>query len=97
MGGGGAQPCNILVVKCNDWVAVFHFYPSDSPSKTLGKFLFPKGCKAIICGGDDSTDSNCLGDELVKAVGSNGIKLDGVSPNSGCGVLANGNWFQHGD
>jgi RHS repeat-associated protein len=96
VGGGGAGPCNLLVVKCSDFVAVFHFTVGDSPSGTLGMFSWPSGCSAIICGGDDSGQSNCLGDKAKSAAKAAGLDVLGVSGHSGCGVDAAGNWWQHG-
>ena len=100
VGGGGADPCNILVVKCQDsgFVAVFHFDPIDSPSRTLRMFSWPSGCSAIICGGKDSIPaSNCLGDAVKSAANAAGLNVVGVSGNSACGVLADGTWWQHGN
>ncbi len=97
VGGAGALPCNILVVKCPGFVGVFHFSVGDSPSSTLGKFSWPSGCSAIICGGDDSGQSNCLGDDVKSAAKTAGLSVVGVSGNSGCGVDANGNWYQYGN
>ena len=97
VGGGGAGPCNILVVKCPDFVGVFHFTVGDSPSGTLGMFSWPSGCSAIICGGDDTAQSNCLGDAVKSAANAAGLNVVGVSGNSGCGVSADGKWWQHGN
>ncbi len=97
VGGGGAGPCNILVVKCPGFVGVFHFTVGDSPSGTLGMFSWPSGCSAIICGGDDTGQSNCLGDGVKSAANAAGLNVVGVSGNSGCGVDADGNWWQHGN
>jgi RHS repeat-associated protein len=101
VGGGGAQPCIILVIKCKNLVAVFHFNTKDDPQRTLKNFTWPKDCRAMICGGDDTDQSNCLGDDVEEAVNDMGIKLDGVSGNSACGVSPDGNngkwkWWQHG-
>lgn len=96
VGASGAQPCIIVVVKCKDLVAVFHFGIADDPFTTLNNFSWPSGCKAIICGGDNTDMSNCLGVAAQNAVLAVGLKLDGVSGNSACGVDSNGNWWQHG-
>jgi len=96
VGGGGAGPCHILVVKCPGFVAVFHFSVGDSPSRTLSKYSFPSGCSSIICGGDDSGQSNCLGDDVISAARTHGLNVVGVSGNSGCGVDASGDWYQYG-
>jgi RHS repeat-associated protein len=97
VGGGGAGPCNLLVVKCPGFVAVFHFTVGDSPCTTLGRFTWPSGCSSIICGGDDSGQSNCLGDGVKSCANAAGLNVVGVSGNSGCGVDENGNWWQHGN
>jgi RHS repeat-associated protein len=97
IGTGGAGSCNALIVKCPNFVSVFHFTVGDSPSGTLGRYSWPTGCEAIICGGDNSDQSNCLGDDVNNAAKKAGIKVVGVSGNSGCGVDANGNWYQYGN
>jgi RHS repeat-associated protein len=97
VGGGGAGPCHLLVVKCPDFAAVFHFTVGDSPSGTLGRFTWPSGCSAIMCGGDDSGQSNCLGDEVKSAAKTAGFALMGVSGNSGCGLGVDGSWWQYGN
>jgi hypothetical protein len=100
VGGGGALTCSVLVVKGiangTPFVAVFHFTAGDSPGPTLQKFKWPKGCNAIMCGGNETPQSNCLADDVLAAAKSAGIDVVGVSENSGCGVNANGNWYQWG-
>jgi RHS repeat-associated protein len=97
VGGGGAAPCHVLVVKCADTITVFHFKPGDNPSSTLAAYSW-SGCSAIMCGGDGTDVSNCLGDDVLSAAtGSVGITLVGVSGAEGCGVDASGNWYQFPD
>ncbi len=53
-----------------------------------------KGCSAIVCGGDDSRESNCLADYVLQAIRQNMIQLVGVSGASGCGVNPDGTWYE---
>ena len=48
IGGGGATPCIIVVIKCNDRFAVFHFTPGDEAYGTLGRYKWPSGCEALV-------------------------------------------------
>ena len=98
IGGGGAGTCILLVVKCQGSVSVFHFTAGDAPGATFDQTSWPSGCNAIICGGDGREEqSNCLGDDVMASVKRRGINVVGVSGNSGCGVDANGNWYQYGN
>ena len=80
---------------------MFHFTAGDDPScslhplvgRGLGHRLNWLGCTAIICGGDDSRESNCLADEVLAALYGEGIEVEGVADNSACGVNADGNWY----
>ena len=94
IGGGGAGPCIILVVKCPGSIRVFHFSVGDSPLATLRRFAWDKGCAAIICGGDDEGQSNCLADDVIDSAANVGINIVGVSGASGCGVTAEGDWYE---
>lgn len=97
VGGSGAATCHVLVVKCQGSVSVFHFSVGDDPDATLEQFNWPSDCEAIMCGGNDEPQSNCLGDDVVDAAEHHGLTLVGVSGNSGCGVDANGDWCQFGN
>jgi hypothetical protein len=98
VGGGGAQTCIVLVIRCKGIVAVYHFSVGDEPGYTLSRYSWPKQppCDAIICGGDNSDQSNCLADDVIEAAKTHGFNLVGVSGNSGCGVDATGKWFEFG-
>jgi hypothetical protein len=89
----GAGPCHLLIVKCKDNVTVFHFSVLDSPSKSLKLFTWPSGCTAIVCGGEEVKQSNCLGDDVLSSAAEAGIAVVGVSEKSGCGVSDNGDWW----
>ncbi|MSR58314.1 MAG: hypothetical protein EXS05_11670 [Planctomycetaceae bacterium] len=92
IGGGGASPCAILIIKCPEGTAVIHFTPGDNPAHTLNQFRWD-GCRAIMCGGDDSKESNCLGDDVVSAAKARGLPIVGISGGSGCGVDGEGKWY----
>lgn len=95
IGGGGANGCYMLIVKCPSFVATFHFTVGDNPGAALGKFTWPSGCSAIMCGGDPTEkQSDCLGTDLKSAAGAAGLSVVGVSAATGCGVDASGNWIQ---
>jgi hypothetical protein len=99
MGTGGCGPCIALIVKCKKGVAVFHFTAGDAPCCSLGvgwdgkPILDWLDCTGIICGGDDSRESNCLADEVVHCAIIAGIKLKGVSGKSACGLNPDGSWY----
>ncbi|WP_197455952.1 RHS repeat protein [Stieleria neptunia] len=95
IGSGGALPCINTIIKCDDVVAVFHFTTGDDPSATLGNFDWRgNGCSAIICGGNDEDQSNCLAKEVMDSLSKYGIPLDGVSSLGACGVTPEGGWYQ---
>ena len=97
VGSAGAGPCIILVVKCPEFVAVFHFTSGDSPGGTLRRFSWPSGCSSIMCGFNDDGDTNCRRKDVKSAANAAGLNVVGVSGNSGCGVDADGNWWQWGN
>ncbi len=100
IGGGGAAPCAIAVIKCSDGAAVYHFSSGDNPlwslgwSSVVGSTGDWSGCEAIVCGGDDSNESNCLHDQTLAALKSLGIKVVGVSTGSACGFNPDGTWYE---
>jgi hypothetical protein len=54
-----------------------------------------------MCGGTDDSSggvsvksSQCLGDDVLSAAKESGINVVGVSGSQGCGVDANGGWWQ---
>ena len=100
VGGGGAGPCIILVVKCPGSVTVFHFTPGDDAERTLAEFSWPAGCRALVCGGttsssdpDTDTQSRCLADDVVKAARRRFTGTQVAIGRSGCGVDAMGAWY----
>lgn len=94
LGGGGALPCIVVVIKCEDSVSVYHFTPGDDPSATLGGNSWPSGCSAMVCGGNDEFQSNCLADEAIDGLSDIGVPIDGVSKSGACGVLPDGGWYE---
>lgn len=103
IGTGGCGPCIALIIKCPGGAAVFHFTAGDDPRGSLGFTAagptiswWDQGCTAIICGGDDSSGSNCLADEVISAATRAGIKVVGVSGNSACGINPDGSWYASG-
>jgi hypothetical protein len=93
VGSTGAAPCTILVVKCPLFVAVFHFKTNDSASRTLAQYNWPSGCFSIMCGGDDTYESNWMAYDVMMAAGRNNIKMDAIYSASGCGVNSDGSWW----
>jgi hypothetical protein len=99
MGTGGCQGCIAVIIKCSTGVAVYHFTGGDDAACTLGvvfglRLTSWSGCKAIVCGGDDSRDSNCLADEVLSALSRLSVAVDGVSGKGGCGVNPDGSWYE---
>ncbi len=94
IGGGGADPCIILVVKCAGFVSVFHFYAGlDSPGRTLRNFSWPPGCSALVCGGNRNPQSRCAADEVVREATDRFNPLTVAIGKSRCGVGADGEWY----
>jgi len=98
VGTGGCETCIALIIKCPTGVAVFHFTPGDLPSTSIGNYFTGggttwAGCHAIICGGNNERESNCLADWVIDAVKQSGATLDGVSGASACGVNPDGTWY----
>jgi len=97
IGGGGSETCVILIIKGPGYVAVFHFAVGDNPWATLDKFSFPPHADAIVCGGNNTDQSNCLADDVLGATYLSALNVVGVSASSSCGVDANGNWYESGN
>jgi RHS repeat-associated protein len=91
-GSGGAGPCIVIVIKCANFVTVFHFYATDNVSATLSAHSFI-GCDAIMCGGNNQAWSICAANAVSSQAQNRGINIVGVSGSSSCGVTANGNWW----
>lgn len=96
IGTGGCAPCAGVVIVCSTGIAVLHFTSGDDPGGTVDNYTWPAGCKAIVCGSDDSKESNCLHDGVLSALKSAGITVDTVQPNSACGVNPDGTWYATG-
>jgi len=93
LGGGGSETCIIVVIKCPSSVTVFHLTTLNNAPATLNQWAF-NDCRAMVCGGNDEGDSNCLADETISALEANSIPIDVVSGASSCGVDENGDWFE---
>jgi hypothetical protein len=50
-----------------------------------------------MCGFNDDGDTNCRRKDVKSAANAAGLNVVGVSGNSGCGVDADGNWWQWGN
>jgi hypothetical protein len=88
---GGAQPCAMVVVKCPGFVTVYHFGVLDAGTD-MSRRPWPEGCHAIMCGGDDTPQSNCIAGSILSNLPGN-VVLDGVSSADACGVDENGGWL----
>lgn len=98
IGGGGAQPCTVVVIKCGTGFAVFHFELNDDPRATLGRYTWPAGCEALVCGGDDEAMSDCIANLAIETLERNGnITVIGVSPSSECGYWIGHGWYQNNE
>jgi hypothetical protein len=100
LGGGGADSCVILVVKCDNYVYVMHFTVGQKLSKPF-PFDGQSNCHAYICGasgghGDPNyKSSRCLKKTIINAIKGSNVILDGVSSSSGCGWTNDkrGGWY----
>jgi RHS repeat-associated protein len=95
---GGALPCAIAIISCPNFVTTYHFSPGADTGGDISGYFWPSGCRAIVCGGDNTGESNCLADAVINSIKESGnIKLEGVSAASGCGIDSNGNWIVNND
>jgi RHS repeat-associated protein len=86
IGTGGCAGCIAVIIKCDSGLAVYHFTAGDDPEGSLGEFMWVLDhCHAIVCGGDNSRDSNCLASYVIAALNRSGVPIDGISGASGCG------------
>ena len=99
IGGGGSKPCIIVVVKCPNSMAVFHFspgFPPDDPHLTLTGYSWPPGCAAVLCGSNGEWLSNCIADRALLGLRRAGIRIDGVIPGDACGwSFSDNRWYQN--
>jgi hypothetical protein len=95
VGTGGCLGCIAVIIKCPSGAAVFHFTAGDNPFATLMKYNWPSSpkCEAIVCGGDDTKESNCLADTVLDVL-KNIADIIGVSGASGCGINPDGTWYE---
>ena len=92
IGAGGCGPCVAIVIKCPGGIAVYHFTGGDDAYNELRNQDW-SGCDAIVCGGNDSPESNCLADEVLRGASHGGINVVGVSGRDACGVTPGGGWY----
>lgn len=93
IGGAGADTCIIVVVRCANGAAVYHFRAGDDPITSMGGNL--AGCDAIICGGNNTErESNCLGDAVADALRRNGANVIATVGGQGCGFNPDGTWYE---
>ena len=84
---------NFAVLLGVSWLMSKFSTAADEPYASLrAKNL--RGCEAIVCGGDDGDESNCLADKVFGALNQNDIDVVGVSSSSACGVSPNGGWYE---
>ncbi len=84
-----------VVVACNSNVFAFHFQGGDDVRHTLGRYNI-SGCKAAICGGDDSHGSRCMLESAIGGLWAEGATLVGISDSSGC-YYKEGQWYYQKD
>ena len=96
MGTAGCGPCIGVIIKCNSGFAVYHFTPGDDPSGSLSGLMWVlDGCTAMVCGGEDTFESNCLASYVLAALRCAAIPIVGVSGSSGCGYdPKTGKWYE---
>jgi hypothetical protein len=60
----------------------------------IGLIKWGTNCHAIVCGGDNGVQSNCLHTDVIHSLKEAGISIDRVSPSDECGIDGNGNWLE---
>ena len=93
---GGASPCAIVVVVCDNGVTRMHIGPQNFLD-SIGRIRWGKNCRAIVCGGDNSQQSNCLHTDVIDELKDAGITVERVSPSQACGIDSSGNWVENND
>lgn len=96
-GPDGLDPSVGVIVQIPDGkggfsVLQFHLSGCTSPAD-LGKFSFPAGSHGVICGGDNSTGSNCTYGLAEFFMRSKNIKVDGIIDRDGCFVGNDGRYY----
>jgi hypothetical protein len=101
VGGGGAATSIVVVIICpNEGAVTFHFGTDNgNAGATIGQYAWYPDCHAAICGGNTGVKvSNCLMNDIVDSLNSNGVKIDGIIDRSGCTFGSDGKWhFGSGD
>ncbi len=94
-GGGGPDPSIVVIVNCpGQGNVVYHFGTSNGDAAaSLREYAWFPNCHAIICGGDNSTPSNCLMSNIVQGMKDINLKLDGFVNSSGCLVGSDNRWY----
>jgi Protein of unknown function (DUF1559) len=96
VGGGGAGPSILVVVVClKEGVVTFHFGTgSGDAGATISKYAWFPDCHAAICGGNTGEmASNTLTNDIVDALKSVGVKIDGIVDGTGCMIGSDGKWY----
>ena len=81
IGPGGCGPRVGVIIKVpGQGGAVFHLPPGSSPVGSINRWIWPPGSSAAICGGmPDVPFSKKLYDDVVYALRTSGITIDGVT------------------
>ena len=97
-GVSGLGPSVGFVIQCEKngvltTVIKGHASGSASPFKYLQRWNL-SGCHGIICGGDNTPESNCLMAEIIGSLNLSGVKIDGLVDWTGCFVDRSGNPYR---
>jgi len=96
-GPDGMQPSVGFIIQIPDGDGSFtvlhaHMSGKHAPG-ILNLYDFPKGSHGVMCGGDNSPESNCLIGEVISLFHFKGIRYDGMINWDGCFVGNDGKYY----
>lgn len=101
VGPTGMGPCiGVLVFteqkRGDPLILAFHFTAMDSPERTFSdQGPFPKDARAAIAGGDGTPESNVTLWEVVNALATREVQIEGFAPYAALWMNRRGAYFAH--
>jgi hypothetical protein len=93
-GTGGCQGSIGVIITSPAGTAVFHFGAVNSDvAATIGQFRWPPGSHAVICGISNDPGSRNTARNVINALSSAGIRIDGISDSSNIWIGPDGKWY----
>lgn len=93
-GTGGCASSIGVIITSPAGTGVFHFGAMEGEvSSTIGRYAWPRGSHAMICGGDNTTQSNITLQNVIDALAVNGIAIDGITSQSSAWLGSDGRWY----